>query len=87
MGLTPCGLMYEHQCVSESANSIIISFYPAKGDHSFYRMVRPIPEYQNLKVNVGKIPTPIIHSVLKTHWRWLKVSFVGHTTFLQKTQT
>jgi len=67
MGLAPCGLMYEHQCVSESANSIIIFFYPAKGDQSFYKMAKPIPEYQNLKVNVGKIPTPITHSVLKTH--------------------
>jgi hypothetical protein len=67
MGLAPCGLMYEHQCVSESANSIIISFYPAKGGQRFYKMVKPIPEYQNLKVNVGKIPTPITHSVLKTH--------------------
>lgn len=70
MGLAPCGLMFEHQCVSESpnsqcvsesANSIIISFYPAKGDESFYKMVKPIPEYQNLKVNVGKIPQHILY--------------------------
>jgi len=59
--------MYEHQGVSESANSIIISFYPAKGDQSFYKMVKPIPEYQNLKVNIEKIPTSTTHSVLKTH--------------------
>jgi hypothetical protein len=49
--------------------------------------MKPIPEYQNLKVNVGKIPAPITYSVLKTHFRWLKVSFAGHTTFLQKTHT
>jgi hypothetical protein len=67
MGLAPCGLVYEHQRVSEPAKSIFISFYPAKGDQSFYKMVKPIPEYQNLKANVGKIPTPTTHSVLKTH--------------------